>query len=42
MHETSGQDNIASTNIQTNDDMETFELSLLNGKRNKSCVRKEI
>ena len=34
MYETSEQDNIASTSIQTNNDMETFELNLLNGKRN--------
>ena len=34
MYEISGQDNIAGTSIQTNDDIETFELNLLNGKQN--------
>ena len=36
------QDNKASTSIQTYDDMETFELNVVNEKRNTSCVRKEI
>ena len=42
-YETCGQTNIASTSIQTYDDMETFELSLVNEKRCcVCCVRKEI
>ena len=42
MYETRGQDNIASTSIRTHDDMETFELNVVNEKRNSSCIRKEI
>ena len=42
MYEAHGQDNIASTSIQTYDDIETFELNVVNEKRNSSCVRKEI
>ena len=42
MYEAHGQGNIASTSIQTYDDMETFELNIVNEKRNSSYVRKEI
>ena len=28
--------------IETYDDMETFELNIVNEKQNSSCVRKEI
>ena len=42
MYEARGQDNIASTSMRTYDDMETFELNVVNEKRNSSCVRKEI
>ena len=34
MYESRGQDNIASTSIQTYDDMETFELNVVNEKLN--------
>ena len=34
MYEVRGQDNIASTSIQIYDDLETFELNLVNEKRN--------
>ena len=34
MYETCGQDNIASTSIETYHDMETFELNVVNEKRN--------
>ena len=42
MYETRGQDKIASTSIQTYDDMVTFKLNVVNEKQNRSCVRKEI
>ena len=32
MYEVCGQDNIASTSIQTYDDMDTFELNVVNEK----------
>ena len=41
-YEARGQDNVASTIIQTYNDMETFESNVVNEKRNSSCVRKEI
>ena len=40
MYETCGQNNIASTSIQTYDNMETFKLSLVNEKC--CCVRKKF
>ena len=42
MYKARDQDNIASASIQTYDDVETFELNVVNDKRNSSCVRKEI
>ena len=42
MYETCGQDKIASTSIQTYDDMLAFKLNVVNEKQNRSCVRKEI
>ena len=42
MYEARGQDNIPCTRIQAYDDMETFELNIVNEKRNSSCVSKEI
>ena len=42
MYESRGQDNIASASIQTYDIMKKFKLKVRNGKRNSSCVRKEI
>ena len=40
MYERRGQDNLGGNSIQTYDDMETFELNVVNEKQNSSCVRK--
>ena len=42
MYETCDQDNIASASIQIYGNIETFELNVVNEKRNSSCVKKEI